>query len=62
MGGTCRRLEIECPPRVRQNTMLREAIPLEKRVAVAIWRLSTGNSYRVVAKAFGVAIKVVIDP
>lgn len=52
-------INIVTRPMIRQNTMLRDAIPLEKRVAVAIWRLSTGNSYRVVAKAFGVGIKSV---
>ena len=31
------------PELSRQNTRLRLAIPLEKRVAVAIWRLATGN-------------------
>ena len=32
----------------RQDTHFRNAIKINKRVAVAIWRLSTGNSYRTV--------------
>ena len=34
----------------KQNTQLRNAIPIEKRVVVAIWRLATGDSYRAVGK------------
>ena len=34
------------PQLIRQNTILRQAITVEKRVAVALWRLATGNSYR----------------
>ena len=30
----------------RQDTILRAAIPLEKRAAVGLWRLATGDSYR----------------
>ena len=36
------------PELVRQNTILRQAISIETRVAVALWRLATGNSYRTV--------------
>lgn len=43
-------------PLERQNTNLRECIPIHKRVAIALWRLATGNQYRVVAKVFGVGI------
>ena len=36
------------------NTRLRaEAISIEKRVAVALWQLATGNSYRTVSSTFG---------
>ena len=34
----------------RQDTFFRSAIPVEKRVAVALWRLANGNSYRTVSK------------
>ena len=30
----------------KQNTFFRKAIALKKRVAVALWKLATGNSYR----------------
>eukprot|EP00111_Clytia_hemisphaerica_P009353 TCONS_00027458-protein len=43
-------------PLERQNANLRERIAIHKRVAVALWRLATGNQYRVVAKVFGVGI------
>ena len=33
---------------------MRRAIPVEKRVAVALWRLATGNSYRTTGVVFGV--------
>ena len=43
------------PPRLqKQNTQLKNAIPVEKRVAVVIWRLATGDSYRAVGKTFGI--------
>ena len=38
----------------KQDTQLRKAVPIEKRVAVAIWRLSTGNSFRTIAKTFAI--------
>ena len=36
----------------KQNTFWREAITVEKRIAVAIWRTATGNSYRATNKIF----------
>ena len=43
------------PPRLqKQNTQLKNAIQVEKRVAVVIWRLATGDSYRAVGKTFGI--------
>ena len=42
-------------PRCCKNrTVFGPAIPVEKRVAIGIWRLATGNSYRTVAKTFAV--------
>ena len=38
----------------RQDTNMRKGIPVEKRVAVALWRLATGNSYRSTGLVFGV--------
>jgi len=34
------------PAIVRQNTQMRDAVPVEKRVAVSLWRLVTGECYR----------------
>ena len=42
------------PELVRQNTILHQAISEEKQVAVALWRLATGNSYRTVGLTFGI--------
>ena len=42
------------PHLVRQDTNMQRAIPVEKRVAVALWRLATGNSYRTTGLVFGV--------
>ena len=45
-------IEIVRPSLQKQNTQLRNAIPMEKRVAVAIWRLATGDSYTATGKTF----------
>ena len=37
----------------RQETRLRKPVSVEKRVAVGVWRLSTGNSYRSCGLQFG---------
>ena len=39
----------------RQDTRLREAIPVPKRVAVGIWRLATGECYRSCGMVVGLA-------
>ena len=50
-------LDIQC-----QNTRFRQAIPVQKRAAIALWRLGSGNSYRSTAITFGIgkpsAIKI----
>ena len=38
----------------KQDTQLRKAIPIEKRVGVALWRLSTRNSFRSIEKTFSI--------
>ena len=38
----------------------RKAIAVEKRLAVALWRLSTGNSYWKISKVFGIEKSTVI--
>ncbi|CAK9136659.1 unnamed protein product [Ilex paraguariensis] len=40
----------------KENTMLREAVPVRQRVAVCIWRLATGEPLRLVSKRFGLGI------
>ena len=47
-------VDIVRPRLEKQDTQLRKAIPVEKRVAVALWRLSTGNSFRTVSKTFAI--------
>lgn len=42
------------PDMRKQNTIFRQAISVEKRVAIALWRLATGNSYRTIGQTFGV--------
>ena len=39
----------------RQDTHLREAIPVETRATVGLWRLVTGDSYRSCGLMFGIA-------
>ena len=38
----------------KRDTQFRKAIPIEKRVAIAIWRLATGNAFRTISKTFAV--------
>ena len=49
----------------KNNTSFRKAIPFEKRVAVHLWRLATGNAYRCNAKTFAtgksIAVKISKD-
>lgn len=40
----------------KKNTTLRDAIPVQQRVAVCIWRLATGEPLRLVSKKFGLGI------
>ena len=44
----------------KHSTTFRDANKVEKRVAVGIWRLATGNSYRTVSKVFGIGKSTVI--
>ena len=38
----------------KRNTRFRAAVPIEKRVAIGLWRLGTGESYRSTSITFGV--------
>ncbi|KAL1557299.1 protein ALP1-like [Salvia divinorum] len=40
----------------KENTMLRDAVPVRQRVAVCVWRLATGEPLRLVSKKFGLGI------
>ena len=45
----------------KRDIQFRRAIPIEKRVAIALWRLSTGNLFRTVAKTFVVGKSTAVD-
>ena len=54
-GESFRELVALLATRISKNyTSFRKTIPVEKRVAVGLWRLSTGNSYRCIANAFAI--------
>ena len=42
------------PALKRQNTNMRAALTVEKRVAIALWKLARPDSYRSVGNQFGV--------
>ena len=43
----------------KPDTSFRKAVPLEKGVAVALWHLATGNSYRTTSKVFAIGLSTV---
>ena len=40
--------------RLQRTNVVREAISVEKRIAITLWRLGTNQDYRSVAHLFGV--------
>ena len=38
----------------KRDTQLRQAIPIEKRVGVPIWRLATGDTFRSIARTLAI--------
>ncbi|KAG6925862.1 hypothetical protein G0U57_013254 [Chelydra serpentina] len=46
--------ELLSPALKHQDTRMREALTVQKRVAIALWELATPDSYRSVANHFGV--------
>ena len=48
-------LNIVRPSLAKENTRFRECIPIEKKVAISIWSLATGHSYRAVSRVFNVS-------
>ncbi|XP_051556508.1 uncharacterized protein LOC127442481 [Myxocyprinus asiaticus] len=54
----CRRVQ---PAMEKMDTRYRLSVPLQKRVAVALWKLATNAEYRTVAHLFGVGIATACD-
>ena len=44
----------------KEDTRFRKAIPIEHRVIIAIWRLSSGNTTRTIAEALSIGQSTVI--
>ncbi|XP_075795307.1 uncharacterized protein LOC142830950 isoform X2 [Pelodiscus sinensis] len=53
-GDISRALHWVAPALRRQDTHLRPAIPVEKRVAITLWKLATPDSYRSMGNQFRV--------
>ena len=47
-------VEVVHPALEKRDTQLRRAIPIEKCIGVAIWRLATGDTFRPIAKTFAI--------
>ena len=47
-------LRLVSPAVIKRDTQFHRAIAVEKRVAIAIWRLYMGNMFRSIAKVFAV--------
>ena len=45
----------------RKTTIMRSPIPVEKRVAITLWRLATNSGYRTIGHLFGVARNTVCN-
>ena len=45
----------------RENTNYRLAVPVRKRVAIALWKLATGREYRSISHLFGVGLSTVFN-
>ena len=45
----------------KENTRMRDAVPVPKRVAIALWRLTTGNSYHSCGLQFGFGKSTAIE-
>ena len=40
---------------MKEDTIMRQCIHVEKRIAICIWRLATNSSYREIGQLFGVS-------
>ena len=47
-------VQLVSPVLIKRHTQFHRTIAVEKCVAIAVWRLSTGNSFRGIAKVFAV--------
>ena len=47
-------VNLASPNLTKEDTKFRKSIPVQKRVAIALWGLSTGNSFRTIAKTLAV--------
>ena len=47
-------VQVGRPALEKRDTQLRRAIPIEKRVGVAIWRVAAGDTFRSIAKTFAI--------
>lgn len=47
-------VDLVAPAIAKENTVLRNPIPPHKRVAIALWRLAVGSSFRAIAAHFDV--------
>lgn len=45
----------------KKDTNYRFCVPVQKRVAIAIWKLSTGSEYRTISHLFGVGLSTVFN-
>ncbi|XP_051996795.1 uncharacterized protein zgc:113227 isoform X1 [Xyrauchen texanus] len=45
----------------RRNTNFRLCIPVRKRIAIALWKLATGNEYKSASQLFGVGVSTVFN-
>ena len=49
------------PLMLKRNTNFRQAIPIEQRVAIALWRLATGSTMKTTAEALSVGASTVTE-
>ncbi|XP_029918172.1 protein ANTAGONIST OF LIKE HETEROCHROMATIN PROTEIN 1 [Myripristis murdjan] len=45
----------------KQDTNYRLCVPVQKRIAIAIWKLATGGEYRTISHLFGVGLSTVFN-
>ena len=53
-GKTFKKLNLVSLDLRNEDKKFRKSIPVQKRVAITLWRLSTRNSFRTIGKTFAV--------